>query len=156
MWQDSSAGRVFGFDGAKMKTDQFADALWIAQTFTQLQFVVCCLAWTFGCCQRRASVLKQPRQFIGWWLIGLVLVIIIHVIFFFVALSDHLIERAFSRGWPVLIAIFLFPISILIVDEYLRRKFQEKYAENQLFLRLDFDTRLGMYSPKSPWDNNYH
>jgi len=50
--------------------------------------------------------------------------------------------------WDVYVLVFAWPIVLIAVDELVKLRDRTWFIRHQKELRLEFDTRLGKYSPK--------
>lgn len=93
---------------------------------------------------------RHLRDYIPWLLsalISLILQAFFSVIFF----ADE-IPAVAARGSFVLVTGLLFPVYSWTLDHYLKKPHRKNFLQEQKFLRLDLETKLGMYSPVSPFD----
>ena len=51
-------------------------------------------------------------------------------------------------AWYVYVIVFCWPIILLAIDELVKKQEREWFNIYQRELRLEFNTRLGKYSPK--------
>jgi hypothetical protein len=50
--------------------------------------------------------------------------------------------------WPVWLLVLLWPLTALVVGEHVKAHDTKLYDRDMKFLQLEFDTRLGQYSPR--------
>jgi hypothetical protein len=92
---------------------------------------------------RTHSVLAQPPFKNIVWLGGV-----------FVALSLQFVYSMLSADsftwvpWEMWLVIFLWPVFVLAINEKVNAYDARTYDRYVKFLQLEFDTRLGMYSPR--------
>jgi hypothetical protein len=72
--------------------------------------------------------------------------VLLQVGFFAVSVSDSIMLLPSHRYFYLL--LFLHPVLLVLLDEYLFRKAGVLFAQRQRILKLEFETRLGRYSPK--------
>ncbi len=128
---------------------------WLIQDVMSCQLILQILAQSLTLLERGQSVSFSnfPTPFShGYFFLAALVVLGIHALVLFV--------RAFTRcqlncsssytslSWEVWVVMFGFPLVSLIVG-FVYNSYDAKFFKRYLqFLRLEFDTRLGMHSPR--------
>eukprot|EP01102_Stenamoeba_stenopodia_P014701 TRINITY_DN4915_c0_g1_i1.p1 TRINITY_DN4915_c0_g1~~TRINITY_DN4915_c0_g1_i1.p1 ORF type:complete len:419 (-),score=104.43 TRINITY_DN4915_c0_g1_i1:9-1118(-) len=146
---DQSLGDLIGFSD-DVKTVEYRESLYRAQNILLVALVYFLAFLSFYFVQGTEGLLKiRPSTHWRWFVCSLLCVTLQ---IFFCFLSVGFDQTVFTDvPYKIWILVILWPVVILIIDEYLKRQYKDWYKKHQLFLKLGFETRLGMYSPKSPY-----
>jgi len=49
--------------------------------------------------------------------------------------------------WPIYALVFTWPIVIVLIQELVKYRYRKFFENEQHWLKIEFDTRLGMHSP---------
>jgi hypothetical protein len=148
---------VFGFDGTRWEA-QHTKSIWLSQNLTALAITVFLVPLSFALMQRKEPLISRYMiNKVFWnpqWIVAALLVLCMQLAFFFIATNSdtgHLV----TTTWPVILGIIGWPFVILAIDLWIKAKYRKWYDRNQRFLRLEYDTKLGMYSPVSPFEDRW-
>eukprot|EP01119_Soliformovum_irregulare_P018494 TRINITY_DN5690_c0_g1_i2.p1 TRINITY_DN5690_c0_g1~~TRINITY_DN5690_c0_g1_i2.p1 ORF type:complete len:258 (-),score=45.08 TRINITY_DN5690_c0_g1_i2:19-792(-) len=155
VWPDSTFDLFAGFDtgvrsdGSYLyNSKNFDDALIFGQNVLMFMFVYYLVFMSLGFMYHHQSIFRPPIKINLVFLFASSAVILLQVIWFAFSMIGRS-SSMFSRiHWAVYVGIFLFPIVIVGIDEMVKIKQREYIDKNQRELKLDFDTKLGKYSPK--------
>jgi len=153
----SSIDLVFGFAGDRWESGH-SENLWAAQNFTAVAITAFLIPLSFVFLQRKEPLIHNRMvSILFWnpvWLVAAILVLGLQLAFLFFAVNDRIPDLA-SAAWPSVLVVIAWPIEILVADVWLRAKYRRWHDRNQRFLRLEYDTKLGMYSPVSPFEDRW-
>ena len=133
------------------KDPAFAAALLAAQNYALLSLV---WAWVFlaaGCAHRTRGLRQYNPWRNGLWLAACLAAWTAQWIFCIVSVaptaSDRTVALLLPSSAQVLVAL-LWPLVTMLVDEVCKSHATDRFKYYQRGLRLAFETKLGMYSPK--------
>eukprot|EP01117_Protostelium_nocturnum_P005661 TRINITY_DN2044_c0_g1_i4.p1 TRINITY_DN2044_c0_g1~~TRINITY_DN2044_c0_g1_i4.p1 ORF type:complete len:1569 (-),score=567.37 TRINITY_DN2044_c0_g1_i4:1041-5747(-) len=148
LWPNSSWSRIFGFDPTvDYRSTLFEDALIYSQNILLFAIVFHLSIGSISLLYRHKSVLRTRFQIPLVYPICFFCGISLQVVFFIISVRNHpmLLDQL---GWYIYLLIFLWPAVALAIDEGLKVREREWFQRYQKGLKLEFDTRLGRYSPK--------
>ena len=137
--------QVFGFTiGTEFTSSEFYTASAYAQAIGIFSFV-----YYLGFLS--SSLVDKQRAWLrvrGWWAFITTLAVVATCVFSIVimAVVDGL-SLIGEINYGVWILMFTFPLCLLLPQVYVHRDYIPWARDHQLRLRLEFDTKLGMYSP---------
>jgi len=150
MWDDSSWSKMFGADNltsSEYPSEQFNDALLYSQNITIFGIVMCMSLWSLLFSYDKSHIINKPPFGIAH-LLAIVTSILVEFIFCCVSMAstgEFLLNRL---PWEFYLVFFLWPIIAIVLDQFVKSKERESFHQYQKELRLEFDTKLGKYSPK--------
>lgn len=149
---DGSISGIFGFGStSQLHSIKYYDALRVAQNTTVSCLVICVIAWSFPFLQHYHSLRNNIRCYINIiWIFAVFLVIFLQVVFMF-AMINVSVPQFFIWNAYLLLAPLIFAFIILIMEFYLKKRYRTWFRQEQQFMSLEFNTKLGMYSPVSPF-----
>ena len=137
--------QLFNFED----TPEFTSSLfYTASAYAQS---ICTFAFVYYLAFLSSSLVDKKRawlKFNQWWCCCITFAILITAAFTVIVLAvvDGL-SRLHAIHYGTWILLFLFPCCLLLPQFYVHRDYQPWAQEHQLRLRLEFNTKLGMYSP---------
>ena len=150
-------GGVFGFK-QPINDREYRDAIRIAQHVTAVAFVGFVMCMSFCNLQRKEPLFNGYRPcglyFSLWWIVFSCVALATQLAIMFLAINVNVPDLA-ARGWPVIFLCCAWPVVICCVEFWVKRKYMKWYDRNQRFLRLEYDTKLGMHSPVSPFADRW-
>lgn len=128
-------------------SSNFQAALVTSQNVTLFAFIwfmgFSSLSYSYG----KQSLISKPIRLNGVHLFFILLCIILEVVYFIIYLTT--VEFVLNKlTWYVYLLIFLWPFVMLIIEEFVKKTERSWFKAYQTELRLEFETRLGRYSPK--------
>jgi magnesium-transporting ATPase (P-type) len=149
-WRPPNAGDVFGFSSAVGSSEYFS-ALRVSQNTVLFCFVVCLIIWSFSFLQNYHTIFQHPRRYVSphWFaLAGLALIL---QICFLCAMINEDFVLFVEWNLYLIPSVLVAGIIIFTLDVRLKQAYCDWFEKEQQFLRLEFNTKLGMYSPVSPF-----
>lgn len=147
----SSLLRVSELDRTEQLPASLAKGVLQAQDFTIFFIVYYMGAHALSFFRRTATLRRTPPHRNPAWIKSVVLALVLQIIFSIVATAVS--ERTFGTGmlpplppWAFVVMI-CWPAAIVGIDELVKSCDRKKYRHAQKFWRLEFNTRLGRYSP---------
>jgi hypothetical protein len=140
-------GATEGVKGYNPYTDpKFLDALSFSQNMSLFALTLYIVAASTSCIHRTESLLVvSPKHHVRWMMasgISLLLAIIYFLI------SEHARLTLFTKIHPYMyILLFGWVPCQILLDELVKRHTRAHYKRTQDILKLDYNTKLGMYSP---------
>lgn len=134
-----------------MRSYDYYAALSVAQNTTLTSFVILILFWSFTFLQQRTSFFSSPRMYISIpWMITCIFIFILQIAFMFAMMN---VDSLVFFKWNVYLipAAVIFSLFVVLLEFYLKHRFAAWYKQEQLYMQLEFNTKLGMYSPVSPF-----
>ena len=149
--QREGVGTVFGFGPAEyFQSQEYHQSLITSQNVTLLVYVIILFAYSFTFIQQQDSIFSAPRLFFSpFWVITVIILLFLQVGFFF-GYINNFTKFFFINSAYVLVGL-LWAGEMIVVDAFMKRRYRNWYKDEQDFAKLDFDTKLGMYSPVSPF-----
>lgn len=149
-WTNGSARGLFGF-GAEAQTQAYHTAVRIGQNVAGFVFVLFLCAWGMTFVQNSAGLFSSPRRFLCVpYLLGACLVLAMQALFMAVDVNLAL-PQLLARGLYPIVASLAWVPAVFVLDEIWKRRHQAHVNQDQQFMWLEFDTKLGMHSPVSPF-----
>lgn len=155
--QISNAWHFYCSDISKFEVNAHTSQVAInrAEALTSFYIVVCLVSISFSMMYRSESVVvESPFRNRVW-----VLMTVATILFQFVFMQLHVwqLESSISKFWEFAktgvpwyfwLLWFIWPLMALIVDEMVKVHDRNLLTRYFKFLRMQFDTRLGMWSPR--------
>jgi magnesium-transporting ATPase (P-type) len=171
LWTAGGIPEVFGVvepaDLTAFGQKQFIDALAFSQNLCLFSLVLCISSYTL--CQHPSLSISQTdlvfsvtssmsfhsrtRSIFKFnpfrnteWVVTCVVAVVLQVIFLLIYLRD-ILSHFTQIDWFVYVIIFGWPILVIFIDDFVKRRERSHWKLNQEMLRLEFETKLGMHSP---------
>mmetsp|Transcript_16927 Transcript_16927/g.66048 ORF Transcript_16927/g.66048 Transcript_16927/m.66048 type:complete len:280 (+) Transcript_16927:166-1005(+) len=149
-WTNGTAAGVFGF-GPETTTAGYYTAVRIGQNVAAVVFVLFLCAWGATFIQASRGFFSAPRRFFSVpYFCGAALVLVMQVLFMLVDVNIAVPQLAVRGLYPILAGLAWVP-AVLLLDELWKRRHEAHVKQDQQFMWLEFDTKLGMHSPVSPF-----
>ena len=143
---------LFGFENSSiLKSSSYISALIVAQNTTLTCFVICITAWSFAFLQQHDSLFKNRRRYLNSkWIISVIIVLIGQIIFMLAMINVDFLQFVV---WNLFLLVPSIGIALIIVvlEFYFKYRYRKWHRKEQQFMSLEFNTKLGMYSPVSPF-----
>ena len=147
---DGSGEGAFGF-AENTNSLTYRRALRIAQNTTLTCFVICLIVWSFPFLQQYHSPFRNPRRYFSLPWLGISIAIFVAQIFFMLAMINDQLPRFFIWNVWLLPAAAPVYILILVAEFTVKYRYRKWFLQEQAFMKLEFNTKLGMHSPVSPF-----
>ena len=88
--------------------------------------------------KNKVYLIQCSVQFLG--------VLIFYLVKYFSLISDN--HSVYKPSWEVAVGILVSVLLLLLVDWLTSKRYVQKFMKNQQQLKILFETKLGMWSPK--------
>ena len=105
-------------------------------------------AQSAGFLYRTDSMLAMPPWHNKFWLGGALVAVVLQAVLSAVQLFEHAPSVLEWVPWELWLVVALWPLLSAAIGEKVKASDAEMYERDMKFLQLDFNTRLGMYSPR--------
>jgi len=142
---------VFGSSvtSALINSNNYTVAVLYGQNIMLLAMVLFFVSSSIHYLHRRCRI-YQLINMIGinyCWIISVITCIIAQAVFLIISVRNEL--SAWKHvPWGVYIIIVCWPAVLLALQEFIKTRYKKYFEKEQLFAKLEFETRLGMHSPK--------
>ncbi|CAM9208539.1 unnamed protein product, partial [Ectocarpus fasciculatus] len=114
-----------------------------------LELVLCLIAQSASFMYRQASIRKEPPWKNWVWNNCVIFILCLQVFHLWAAgAARGSLQLLFKSRWEPLVAGLFCPFAVLGIAELLKRSDARVFDRYVTLLRLEFDTRLGMHSPR--------
>lgn len=155
-WAEQQPGGVLAFEAVfgvgvtsrAARSDAFVSSLLLAQNvvlFALVLFQGAASATSLHCTYDLVSTFQRVPNVA--WLCSLFVSIVLQCAFFVVSLRHHLRLVRFIPWGVYVLAVLWLPV-ILLVQELAKRRYSAYISREEKWVREEFNTRLGMWSPK--------
>jgi len=125
------------------------DALDQARDLTVSALVLCLTIQSAGFMYRTQSLQQEVPTRNVLWVTSCLLLLLVQIFYLvFRGLSRGSLDMLQSVEWDTWLVITVMPWINLLVGEYVKRQDKRIFDRFVLFLRLEFNTRLGTHSPR--------
>lgn len=143
---------IFGFaSSSELRNINYYDALRVAQNTTLSCLIICLIAWSFPFLQQYDPLKNNIRRYTNViWLFSVLLVILLQITFMLAMINISIVQFFIWNSYLLLGGI-IYAFILMVMEFYLKKRFRDWYRKEQQFMSLEFNTKLGMYSPVSPF-----
>ncbi|CEO97487.1 hypothetical protein PBRA_000832 [Plasmodiophora brassicae] len=128
-------------------SDSTKDAVLLAKAYTMFAFVYCLVWLSVGFVYRNDSVFRR-NPLVNWiWVICCCVALALQFMFTWGEVSSVSDISGRLNLYPF-VGLLVWPIITLSIDEAVKNHDRNHYRRHQQRLRIVFDTKLGMHSPK--------
>lgn len=151
LWKDATKSRIFGNDskGTDYQSENFRNSLLCSQNVLMITLTYHMIFMSLGFIYQRQRIFKKRVMVQPGQLVFFCGCMILQVAFFVISVSaadsEFLLD---SLSWSFIIVVILWPVCVTLLEELLKKKQKLWFTRFQKQLRLEFDTRLGQYSPR--------